>query len=1204
MDTMEVDSDFKSEFYNLEGIHFTERKKNFSKLLHATDPKSLAQHLDIQPRNYLERVFYVDMLIYARQTEKLLEILQEGNGALTSRILKQKWFFEEAFQNFSDNQLVNEFIPNLSYSLRMKVLKKLSLALSENRMDVIFDLLLQRYGLFIAQQFLFSCSPAKIISILQKNPITLSVEQLKRILAKDSSIVKIYLEEYEKNTGKKYQNKGFLNYLPKNYPNLYFDFAHYLRDEVKIGRQTTKVVLKLNQDEVLKDVSKIANNFNISTITRDVRDFDTQYLHNLFPQKISTLNCFYSPHELQIYLSKYPQKKRWSVFTSAFNKAYKDDVLNHLKYLPENFVPMFPEEVKLKWVELMYAENPEYQYIKYMPFVKAFPLVKDIVNVTSSSYDRCFLLEGLIELCHKNKNYKYYEEVLKYICVRHRNEDMYTRNQLLLAIKRNMDPELVTEGFWKHIMDLVELSKVKGEKLNINIRVGYIIFLLKKRLPADEAVLQFIKDHVTMQLNRGNYLNDIVEKDPDIMQQVVLLLDKHACSVENLKNRKKFLIELLKEFIKFNLKHEEHWVDLNECGNTSEVVQDILSKEKFDAEDANCVKFYILYNYSKGSQKPFVVCSDTQLLNIIKTICASLPNGSIILFHSLFEAIKKPRSTNFQKTLLEFVFTDYIDNYSTKLNIQMGPLVSYITKEEPHLLIQYYDHILQHEEKYSVLNYSVIKLYSHLSLDQKLVARMRPLVLPQSTSENKSLLIEKLTQVMPVDEYLNLISGYVPDKPKLDLTDEVQKTLYETQCNVAKALRKIPEKNKLIPLLDHFCQGDYLQTSLPMLYNVLYCTSEINALKVLKSLVDKAVSVRKHVAYLALELQSQQTALQLFQILVDKEQNVSAKKYLFQGVLKYFLKNPSENLLNLVLRYLKFVDKNDKNIFNDLVNAIDKVQNKFKPTFVEHYWRFLDGIEGEGFNVTSIKSNILESVENYDDSFYLKLDHEFCREIIQRYHFSADHNLINTRALYTFVTKYLLIHNEELHFNEVFLQIKTFKTANWDTNEKTLLEPFFTFFKCAYSACVKSDISFLNRFKTHWEQTFTHEESFIEYVLLRLMEHYKHKPTIAAFSKETSKTFQELVSEYGPFIQDLLFKALESFADNARTLENYAYSQVNVALELLRADVTELNCYIAIKLIQDYLSRKDHSKIKDIVDVLKAAKWFSVKVYCNELLKK
>ncbi|XP_066245258.1 uncharacterized protein [Euwallacea similis] len=1203
MEIMEVDSDFKFKFYNLEGIHFNERKKNFSKLLHATDPKSLAQHLDIQPRNYLETVFYVDVLIYARQTEKLLKILQEGNGVLTSRILKQKWFFEEAFQNLSNSQLVNEFLPNLSFSMRMKVLKKLSLALSESRMDMIFDLLLQRYGLFIAQQFLFSCSPAKIISVLQKHAITLSVEQLKRILAKDSNAMKVYLEEYEKNTGKKFQNYSFLNYLPRNYPNLYFEFLHYLDNRVKVGRHTTKVLLKLHKDEILKDVSKIAEKFNISTITRDVRDFDTRYLHNLFPGEISYLNHYYFSHELHTYLSKYPKKKRWSVFTSAFNKAYNDDVLNYLNYLPEDFVPMFPEEVKFKWAELKYAQEPQCGYIKYMSFIKAFPLVKETVNVTSKSYDRCNLLMGLIELCHKNKNYKNYEEVLKYICVRHRNEDTATRGQLLLTIKRNMDPELTTEGLWKHINDLVELSRVKGEKLSIDISIGYLNFVLKKQLPEDEAVVQFIKDHETMQLNHMN-LTYFVEKQPEIMRQVVLLLDKHADSVESLEKQKKFLTMLLKDFVKFNLEHEEHWVDLNECGNIARIVRDIFSKEKFNAEDATCLKFYILYNYSKKSQKPFVVCSDTQLLNTIKTICASLPNGPIILFYPLFEAIKKPRSTNFQKALLEFVFTDYINTYSSKLSIQIGPLVSYITKEEPLVLTPYYDHILQQEQNCLALNYSLIKLYSHLSLDQKLIARVQPLVLPQSTSQNKSLLIEKLTQVMPVNEYLNLISSYVPDKPKLDLTDNVQNALYETQCNVAKALRKIPEKDKVIPLLDDFCQGDYLQTSLPMLYNVLYFTSEINALKVLKSLVNKAVSVRKHAVYLALELQPQQTALELFQTLVNKEKNVSAKKYLFQGVLKYFLKNPSESLLNLVLRYLKFVDKNDKDIFHDLVNAIEKMQNKFKPAFVEHYWKFLDGIEGEGFNATLIKSNILQLIENYDSSFYLELDHGFCCEIIQRYYFSEDHSFINTRALYIFVTKYLLTHNDEPNFNEVFRKIETFKTANWDTNSKTLLEPFFTFFKHAYSTCVKSDISFLNRFKTHWEQTFTHEESFVEYVLLRLMEYYKHEPAIAAFSKETSKMFQELVSEYGPFIQDLLFTALESFAENVCTLENKVYFRVKMALQLLKADLTELNCYIAIKLVQDSSLSGEHSEFEEIVDILKGAKWFSVKVYCNEMLKK
>lgn len=140
---MDVDQDFRSQFYNLPGTHINERKKNFHKLLKSTNLTD--DEIDIEPRNYQERIFYVDVLIYYKKTEKLMDILKSDVEVLSCKILKQHWFFEEAFKDMPEEDIVNCFLPTLSYSLRMKVLKKLSLVLSEERMDKIFDLVLDRF---------------------------------------------------------------------------------------------------------------------------------------------------------------------------------------------------------------------------------------------------------------------------------------------------------------------------------------------------------------------------------------------------------------------------------------------------------------------------------------------------------------------------------------------------------------------------------------------------------------------------------------------------------------------------------------------------------------------------------------------------------------------------------------------------------------------------------------------------------------------------------------------------------------------------------------------------------------------------------------------------------------------------------------------------------------------------------------------------
>lgn len=68
-----------------------------------------------------------------------------GNIVLVSKILKEKWFFEEVFKAMSARDIVNDFLPTLSYAVKMKVLKKLALSLSEATMDEVYDSLLERY---------------------------------------------------------------------------------------------------------------------------------------------------------------------------------------------------------------------------------------------------------------------------------------------------------------------------------------------------------------------------------------------------------------------------------------------------------------------------------------------------------------------------------------------------------------------------------------------------------------------------------------------------------------------------------------------------------------------------------------------------------------------------------------------------------------------------------------------------------------------------------------------------------------------------------------------------------------------------------------------------------------------------------------------------------------------------------------------------
>lgn len=141
--------DFANRFHSLDGDAIRDRKRNFNKLLRdpsfSSNKQLIHNALDnLEPKTYLESLFKVDALIYFKHTAQLFHIIKGGNEVFISKILKQHWFFEEVFQNMDAYSLVNEFLPCLSLAMRLKVMKKLSMLLKQEKVDEIFSCLHKR----------------------------------------------------------------------------------------------------------------------------------------------------------------------------------------------------------------------------------------------------------------------------------------------------------------------------------------------------------------------------------------------------------------------------------------------------------------------------------------------------------------------------------------------------------------------------------------------------------------------------------------------------------------------------------------------------------------------------------------------------------------------------------------------------------------------------------------------------------------------------------------------------------------------------------------------------------------------------------------------------------------------------------------------------------------------------------------------------
>lgn len=146
-DMVNTSEHFLKQFYSIHNDIVRERRKQFHTILRSCNLSVDEQQQlfkNFKSHNYLESVFYIDILIYFKETRILLKLLENGDDMCVKKMIKQQWFLKEVFLKVSPERLVNDTLPTLSYSLKCRVLRKLMLLLPEVQIDDMFDHLLDK----------------------------------------------------------------------------------------------------------------------------------------------------------------------------------------------------------------------------------------------------------------------------------------------------------------------------------------------------------------------------------------------------------------------------------------------------------------------------------------------------------------------------------------------------------------------------------------------------------------------------------------------------------------------------------------------------------------------------------------------------------------------------------------------------------------------------------------------------------------------------------------------------------------------------------------------------------------------------------------------------------------------------------------------------------------------------------------------------
>nr|XP_023028476.1 uncharacterized protein LOC111516557 isoform X1 [Leptinotarsa decemlineata]XP_023028477.1 uncharacterized protein LOC111516557 isoform X1 [Leptinotarsa decemlineata]XP_023028478.1 uncharacterized protein LOC111516557 isoform X1 [Leptinotarsa decemlineata] len=770
-------TDFITRFHNLEGDLIGERKKNLFKLILDLSFLKNEEQLNnvvenLKPTNYLENLFRIDILIHFKKTKELLKILEQGNEVFISKILKQFWFIDEAFRDIDVKIFVNEFLPSLSYAIRMKLMKKVAKCWNETQVDALFDSFSERYGIFLATTILHKCSSKKIREILNENEIKLQPAQVKYLFDKDEELFKFYLDYINSfNIYYCYQEKKVLNYVALKNPELLLELQKNKKIHVSgLGRRTSKRIIKLVKDDIPRDVKNYVDILNNTVIVRKLGGSFGKVYQELLSKEYQGNIIPYNIHSRM--LIQYPKKTRWSFFCDSYLKVFPGNSVEViLSAFDTSLLCLNPgREIIKKWALINYNLNKGDHFLKYFDPSEAIPIIKEKINVTSDISNRTSLVILLLDCCSTNNDLNSLEAVLKYICFRHRNEDCNFRERLMTHITSNFRLDDLNENHWKYISEQLKIGRVKGDSLflkNSTILRKQLEFLFKSGKDHKDALVEYINDVFDWSDDFNlNLENPFVEKEILIeISKTVMDVIKGEYAVDTIKT-------LIENVTDFSMKHVNHCIKLTECPVLLPVIQSCFSKNaNFDCNDIAVVRNVLLYNL-KFPQNSFPI-DNSRFLELFVLVAKEegMRNLSII-FHE--RILRKNRSEFENEILNEYLDKLLHDHYKRYI-------VLWLLKNEPRRLVPYFDKIL--ELKNSAVDSKLTKLYSHFEFDKKAINFFKKQL--ELEKRDERIIMLNLVVLLSTDDFIVLANTFLPKKMKLDLEDPEMMKDYKLQCEVS-----------------------------------------------------------------------------------------------------------------------------------------------------------------------------------------------------------------------------------------------------------------------------------------------------------------------------------------------------------------------------------------------------------------------------------
>lgn len=269
----------------IDGGSLGQRHHNLNKLVDEAVHSNVSLESIKQEQNSppLDRLYKIKIASKYKNTDYIIQCLQDEDMLYVSEALKNVWFIQEAREVIQPAFLEENLYPNMSTGAISKMKNKIYLHLKDETQCEQFHKYYKKDHLKYALKFLPKCSESYILSEMESIPEEITSHYLKLLCEKTPKAAQLYFEKIvntpkghctymgrtqgkrsfgRSNDSNKYMKE--IKFLLKTSPEIYIDILEkYFCDDVPLSAQLTRYFMRYHKNKFFDKpelyMSKILN---------------------------------------------------------------------------------------------------------------------------------------------------------------------------------------------------------------------------------------------------------------------------------------------------------------------------------------------------------------------------------------------------------------------------------------------------------------------------------------------------------------------------------------------------------------------------------------------------------------------------------------------------------------------------------------------------------------------------------------------------------------------------------------------------------------------------------------------------------------------------------------------------------------------------------------------------------------------------------